>query len=99
MNQLLIAELKPIIEDVVLEIINSKEKDEVKEKWLNLGEAAEYIGVSRNTLKKFINQGDIELYVLNGIKRVSQLELNTFIKDKGRGKCVKQKNGKRNYIR
>lgn len=75
-------ELKSIIQEIVFEILSSKESNNFKEHWMNLGSAANYIGVSRNTFKKYIVQGEIKLYTIDGIKRIAQSELDIFIKSK-----------------
>ncbi|SCX66896.1 helix-turn-helix domain-containing protein [Lysinibacillus fusiformis] len=46
--------------------------------WLNLMEAAKYIGVSYNTLIKFRHMG-LKVCEIDGIKRVSRKEIDRFL--------------------
>lgn len=82
MSELQIEEIKPLVEKIVLDFLKLNDANGPRDVWFNLGEAATYIGVSRNTLKKFIVSGGVELYVINGIKRISKSQLDEFIKSK-----------------
>lgn len=82
MNESQIEEIKPLVEKIVLDFLKLNDANGPRDVWFNLGEAAAYIGVSRNTLKKFIVSGGVELYVINGIKRISKSQLDEFIKSK-----------------
>lgn len=46
--------------------------------YLNKGEACKYVGISRNTLKLWINLG-LKVSIVNGITLISKDELNRFI--------------------
>lgn len=48
------------------------------EKWLNLGQAAAYAGVSRGTLTKFINQG-LKVATIGENQRISKDEIDRFL--------------------
>lgn len=70
---------KVFVEDIVLQVLEKHDEKPSSRKWLNLGESAIYLGVSRNTLKKFIINSDIKLYVIGGIKRILQSDLDAFV--------------------
>ncbi|MEK5078037.1 helix-turn-helix domain-containing protein [Solibacillus sp. FSL W7-1436] len=79
----MISEVKQDLVDLVEKMIVVTLQKEKKEKeWMNLGEAANYLGVSRNTLNKLIANQDIELYAVEGIKRVSRTQIDEFLKSK-----------------
>lgn len=83
MNESQIEEIKPLVEKIVLDFLKSNDIHEPNDIWFNLGEAATYIGVSRNTLKKFIESGGVKLHIANGIKRISKTQLDNFMRSKG----------------
>lgn len=82
MNEIRSVELKAFVETVVLEYLSSKKVEEKNEIWVNLGGAAKYLGISRNTLKKYISSGEIKIYTVGGIKRIAQSDLDLFIRSK-----------------
>lgn len=48
-------------------------------KYMNLGQACKYLNVkSRNTLKKYINQG-LPVIIINGTKRIDQTDADKFM--------------------
>lgn len=48
--------------------------------WMNLTTAKDYIGVSSNTLSKFINMG-LSVTVIDGVTRIKKSEINRFMKE------------------
>ncbi|MGA4517222.1 helix-turn-helix domain-containing protein [Solibacillus silvestris] len=46
--------------------------------WMSLTEAAEYVGVSFNTFKKYRELG-LKVCEIDGIKRVSKTEIDNFL--------------------
>ncbi|WP_342471984.1 helix-turn-helix domain-containing protein [Metasolibacillus sp. FSL H7-0170] len=57
-----------------------KEKQLLSKEWLTLKEAAEYIGVSPNTLAKFRLMG-LEVCEVDGVKRISKSDIDRFMKE------------------
>lgn len=51
---------------------------QLPEKWLNLGQAAVYAGVSRGTLTKFINKG-LKVATIGENQRISKDEIDRFL--------------------
>ena len=47
-------------------------------KWFNLGEAATYASVARNTLSKWIRQG-LKVSVIDGAQRIYRQDLDDFM--------------------
>lgn len=50
----------------------------VTKEWFSLKEAAEYIGVSNNTLAKYREMG-LKVFVVEGVSRVSRKEIDRFL--------------------
>lgn len=69
-------DLKLAIVNVVKEILEDH-KLATKE-WFNLKEAAQYIGVSPNTLTKYREMG-LEVFTIEGVSRVSRKEIDRFL--------------------
>lgn len=49
--------------------------------FLNLGQAAGFIGVSRGTLTKLIKRGDVRVTFIGDAKRISKAELISYMAD------------------
>ncbi|MFD1483879.1 helix-turn-helix domain-containing protein [Lacticaseibacillus baoqingensis] len=47
--------------------------------FLNLGQAADFLGISRGTLTKLINQGDVKVTFIGTAKRISKAQLIKFM--------------------
>ncbi|OFL92929.1 helix-turn-helix domain-containing protein [Enterococcus sp. HMSC072H05] len=47
--------------------------------YMDMGLACEYLGVSRNTLTKYIRDYSLPIIVIDGIKRLSKKELDNFM--------------------
>ncbi|MEE3808254.1 helix-turn-helix domain-containing protein [Lysinibacillus fusiformis] len=69
-------DLKCIMEAALKEVI--KEHKLVTKEWFSLKEAAEYIGVSPNTLAKYREMG-LKVFVVEGVSRVSRKEIDSFL--------------------
>lgn len=50
--------------------------------YLQLGEAAQYVGISRASLNKLISEGLPVVQVTGSIQRISKQTLDKFLKDK-----------------
>ena len=50
--------------------------------YLSLGEAAQYVGISRASLTKLISEGLSVIQVTGSIQRISKQTLDKFLKDK-----------------
>lgn len=48
-------------------------------KWLTQKDAANYLGISYNTLQKYIKSGDIKIYGKASLKRINQSDLDQFL--------------------
>ncbi|WP_254865275.1 helix-turn-helix domain-containing protein [Solibacillus isronensis] len=68
--------LKIMMEQAIVNVMN--EHKLVTKEWFSLKEAAEYIGVSPNTLAKYREMG-LKVFSIEGISRVSREEINRFL--------------------
>lgn len=80
-----IPSLEKQIETVVLHTTEKAiqkyyEKNAAKE-WMSIKEACEYIGVSFNSFTKLRKLG-LRVCEIDGIKRVSKMEINKFLEEK-----------------
>ena len=71
-----VSELKVMFEQALINVIN--EHKFVTKEWFSLKEAAEYIGVSPNTLAKYREMG-LKVFSIEGVSRVSREEINRFL--------------------
>lgn len=69
-------DLKSIMEAALKQVI--QEHQLVTKEWFSLKEAAEYIGVSNNTLAKYREMG-LKVFVVEGVSRVSRKEIDRFL--------------------
>lgn len=68
-----INEIKPSLEAIAKQLIQKE--------WLSLGEAAEYIGVSRSTLAThFVNKG-LAVSKIQQVKRISKKDIDEFLNE------------------
>lgn len=65
-----ILELKPFIQEEI-------KKNNLPE-YMSLGECCQYIGISRNTLKKFIDMG-LKVFAVDGVQKISKSEVKKFV--------------------
>lgn len=67
-------------EELITKAINKALSSTVhpRSEWMSLKEAAEYVGVSYNTLCKFREMG-LKVSEVNGVKRVSRKEIDHFL--------------------
>lgn len=72
--------LKSIMEEVINEIVDEFKAGQ--KEWLTLNEAAEYIGVAPNTLKKLRTYG-LPVFEIEGtsVKRVSRKAIDQFMNE------------------
>lgn len=68
--------LKNVLEVALKNILN--EHKLVTKEWFSLKEAAQYIGVSTNTLMKYREMG-LKVFVVEGVSRVSRKEIDRFL--------------------
>ncbi|MFF3102994.1 helix-turn-helix domain-containing protein [Viridibacillus arvi] len=68
--------LKTMMSSVFKEIVT--EYKTISKEWFSLKEAAEYIGVSPNTLAKYREMG-LKVFVVEGVSRVSRKEIDRFL--------------------
>lgn len=68
--------LRTMMSEAIKEIVT--EYKVASKEWFSLKEAAEYIGVSVNTLAKHREMG-LKVCVIEGISRVSRKEINRFL--------------------
>lgn len=69
-------DLKSIMEVALKQVM--QEHKLVTKEWFSLKEAAEYIGVSNNTLAKYREMG-LKVFVVEGVSRVSRKEIDRFL--------------------
>lgn len=65
-----VLELKPFIQDEI-------KKNNLPE-YMSLKECCQYLGVSRNTLKKFISLG-LKVFTVDGVQKISKSEVKKFV--------------------
>lgn len=73
-NQL--TDLPSIMKQAMKEVLG--EYKLATKQWFSLKEAAEYIGVSTNTLAKYREMG-LKVFVVEGVSRVSREEIDRFL--------------------
>lgn len=71
------SQLNGEIQQALLNMLKELASEQQKE-WMSLKEAAEYAGVSLNTLSKFRLKG-LKVFEFNGVKRVSKVTLDNFL--------------------
>ena len=69
-------DLKSIMEVAMKEVF--REYKLTTKEWFSLKEAAEYIGVSVNTLSKYRKMG-LKVFVNEGVSRISRKEIDRFL--------------------
>lgn len=69
-------DLKSMMEAALKQVM--QEHKLVTKEWFSLKEAAEYIGVSNNTLAKYREMG-LKVFVVEGVSRVSRKEIDRFL--------------------
>lgn len=78
------ADLKETIRQIVIEVMQeTKQQPQTsKTEFFNLGQAADFIHVSRGTLNKLIKQGDIKVTFVESAKRISRKQLTDYMDSK-----------------
>lgn len=71
--QKVIGEIRPALEVVAKEL---KQKE-----WLSLGEACEYIGISRNTLTSHFLERGLPVSKIQQVKRISKTDIDIFLNE------------------
>lgn len=71
--QKVVGEIKPALEVVAKEL---KQKE-----WLSLGEACEYIGVSRSTLTSHFIAKGLPVSKIQQVKRISKTDIDNFLNE------------------
>lgn len=75
--------LRLIVRQEVAEMMQQQPKQKEKvPSFLNLGESASFIHVSRGTLNKLIKQGDIQVTFIGSAKRISKDQLIEYMASK-----------------
>lgn len=69
--QKVVFEIKPVLENVAKQL---KQKE-----WLSLGEACEYIGVSRSTLNTHFIERGLQVSKIQQVKRISKKDIDDFL--------------------
>lgn len=82
MNQDFTRGIEKSIERLTRELIEEiKERESNEDYWMNLTQAAKWVGVSYNTLKKWRVLG-LRVTTLEGINLISRKEINRFLEEK-----------------
>lgn len=68
-------ELVGFITDTFTELAN---KAGVEKSWMSKKQACIYLSVSNNTLDKFINEHSLQVVVVEGVRRFSKADLDSF---------------------
>lgn len=77
------SELRTMVRQTVSEMLQQQsqaQKDAPD--FMNLGQAADYIHLSRATLNKLIKRGDIHVTFIGAAKRISKQQLIKYMSDK-----------------
>lgn len=70
------------VQKTVAQVLQEQDKQQNAPDFLNLGQAADFIQVSRGTLTKLIKLGKIKVIFIGTAKRISKAELNRFMMSK-----------------
>jgi excisionase family DNA binding protein len=66
-------------QEAVKTVEEMQKRSNVSTGYLNLGESAKYIHVSRNSLKKLIENGDIKVTWIGGAQRIGKNSLDRYM--------------------
>ena len=53
----------------------------MEKKWLNLAEAAEYVGVGRTTIYRWVKEGKLNQYKVGKVSRIDKEELDQLFEE------------------
>ncbi|MCP1144869.1 helix-turn-helix domain-containing protein [Lysinibacillus endophyticus] len=79
MPQGLEEQLKSIVIEATEQAIQEYYERLVAKEWMSITEATKYLGVSHNTLRKYLSS-EIPVCVLDGIKRVNKHDIDAFLR-------------------
>lgn len=71
--------LEEEMKEIKLMIISLSNSNNNFPKYMDLGAACSYLSVSRNTLNKYIYNYDLPIIQIDGVKRMSKHDLDTFM--------------------
>lgn len=74
--------LDKVLEFIADNILNAPKHDFTIKEWMTLDEGAEYANVSINSFRKFRLHG-LKVTEIEGIKRVSRKEIDSFLEGNG----------------
>lgn len=76
------AQLRTMISQTVAEMLQRPQAEQKVPDFLNLGQAADFIHLSRGTLNKLIKNGELKVTFIGSAKRISKAQLIQFMADK-----------------
>ncbi|MFD1429571.1 helix-turn-helix domain-containing protein [Lacticaseibacillus mingshuiensis] len=76
------SELRNMVHEEVAGMIQSQQATPRVPDYLNLGDSANYLNVSRGTLAKYIKEGMIHVNLIGTAKRIKRVDLEKFMESK-----------------
>lgn len=76
------SELRDMVREEVAGMIQDQPVTPKVPEYLNLGESAAFLNISRGTLTKLINAGDLKLVMIGRAKRLAKSQLVKYMADK-----------------
>lgn len=76
------AQLRAMVSQTVAEMLQRPQAEQKVPDFLNLGQAADFIHLSRGTLNKLIKNGELKVTFIGSAKRISKAQLIQFMADK-----------------
>ncbi|MEE6714302.1 helix-turn-helix domain-containing protein [Schleiferilactobacillus harbinensis] len=76
------AQLQTMVRRTVAEMMQQPQAQQKAPDFLNLGQAADFIHLSRGTLNKLIKNGELKVTFIGSAKRISKAQLIQFMTDK-----------------
>ena len=76
-------QLKMLIHQEVIQAVSKLASQHDEPKKLNIGQAAVYAGVARNTLLSWTRKG-LPMQVVGGVKRISTADIDDYMNNRGK---------------
>ncbi|MDC6272625.1 helix-turn-helix domain-containing protein [Lacticaseibacillus paracasei] len=76
-------QLQEQIHQEVIRVIREFSSQHVESQKLNIGQAAEYANVSRNTISNWTKRG-LSVQVVGGVKRISTADIDDYMNNHGK---------------
>lgn len=76
-------QLQDLIHQEVIQAVSKLAPQQEESKKLNIGQAAVYAGVARNTLLSWTRKG-LPMQVVGGVKRISTADIDDYMNNRGK---------------